>query len=63
VVTNVLIDQATFERALAELAGATPVMPLDPFSNTYRCSTIDGAPLDPTGLAQLAVRLSSTECY
>jgi len=96
VVTNVLIDQATFERALAELAGATPAMPLDPFSSTYRCSTIDGAPLDPTevtaaalvghvrrvvigadgvvinmgrqqrlftGSAQLAVRLSSTECY
>ncbi len=96
VVTNVMIDQATFERALAELAGAMPVTPVNPFTDSYRCSTIDGAPLEPTevvaaaligdvrrvvvgadnvvinlgrrqrlftGSAQLAVRLSSSECY
>jgi len=96
VVTNVVIDQFTFERALGELAGASPTTPPDPFATTYRCSTIDGAPLDPTevtaaalmghvrrvvigadgvvinmgrrqrlftGSAQLAVRLSATECY
>ena len=38
----------TFEEMLRRFAGADP-RPMDP--DTYRCETIDGAPLDPTEAA------------
>lgn len=47
VVTNVVIDQASFERQLTRLAGGA-VDAIDPHDPTHRCSTLDGEPLDPT---------------
>ncbi len=50
VITNVMIDQTTFEWALATLNHQTPD-PLDPTDQRYRCSTIDGHHLDPLTVA------------
>ncbi|MDH3705783.1 MAG: 13E12 repeat family protein [Acidimicrobiia bacterium] len=47
VITNIVIDQATYERQLAELAGMLPA-PDDPRRDGYRCSTLDGHPVEPT---------------
>jgi len=46
VTTNIVIDQATFERVLASLVGAEPE-PIDPLDGRFRCSTLDGRPADP----------------
>ncbi|MCP5025667.1 MAG: HNH endonuclease [Actinomycetia bacterium] len=46
VITNVTIDQVTFEWALAKLNGESPARP-DPTDEHYRCSTMDGHPIDP----------------
>ncbi|MGI8937018.1 MAG: hypothetical protein ACR2JF_02155 [Iamia sp.] len=52
VVTNIVIDQATFERVAAALAGEErpPLAEaLSPFpTKTYRCSTLDGRPVEVT---------------
>lgn len=45
-VMNLVMDHASFERALARLADATPE-PRDPFDVTYRCGTLDGVALEP----------------
>jgi hypothetical protein len=46
-VTNIVIDNTTYERTLTYLAtGQRP--PADPDRENYRCSTIDGHPLEPT---------------
>jgi hypothetical protein len=46
-VTNLVIDDATYERILVFLA--TGVRPeADPDDETFRCSTIDGHPVEPT---------------
>ena len=99
VVTNVVIDHATFERELRRIFGARPTAdgPIpDHEVERFRCSTLDGDPVEPTeavaaallghirrvvigadsvvtdlgrrsrcftGAAQLAVKLSSAECY
>ena len=45
-VTNIVIDQETFERQLARMAGAQ-VQPDDPHRASYRCHTSNGVPLHP----------------
>ncbi|WCO65494.1 DUF222 domain-containing protein [Iamia majanohamensis] len=52
IVTDIVIDQETFGRTIAAMAGATPP-PVDPAfalfpTRSYRCSTLDGDPVDPT---------------
>ena len=58
ITTNIVIDQATFEDHLARLCGHTPASTADStpdpggglgarFDN-YRCSTVNGHPVDPT---------------
>ena len=47
IVTNVVIDQHTFERQLTNLTGAD-IEPDDPSRESYRCSTLDGVQLEPT---------------
>ncbi len=46
-VTNIVMDWATYQRELRRLTGA-PVDPADPNDDSYKCSTIDGHPIDPT---------------
>jgi len=47
IVTNVVIDHATYQRILVFLAtGVRP--PADPDDESFRCSTIDGHPIEPT---------------
>jgi hypothetical protein len=99
VVTNIVIDHTTFEREIRRLFGTADEAPgprtADELAR-FRCSTLDGNPVDPTesvatallghirrvvigsgsvaidlgrrsrlftGPAQLAARLSATECY
>ena len=47
IVTNLVMDHETFEREARRLAGVDP-RPVDPHDPGFRCSTLDGAPLDPT---------------
>ena len=47
VVTNIVIDQTTFERHTTKLAGGQPEAP-NPDDDTYRCDTFDGHPVEPT---------------
>ncbi len=47
IVTNVVIDQATFERRLDRIAGGNPG-PADPDDEHYRCDTLAGHPVEPT---------------
>ncbi len=47
IVTNLVIDDATYERTLeALITGTRP--DADPGDQSYRCSTIDGHPVEPT---------------
>ena len=47
IVTNLVIDHTTYERTLeALITGIRP--PADPDDPGYRCSTIDGHPVEPT---------------
>lgn len=54
IVTNVVIDHATFERLLCRFAGGRPDLIRNDFdletatADRYRCSTLDGNPIDPT---------------
>lgn len=52
IVTDIVIDHATFERVAAELAGidtSAVDAALSPFpSPSYRCSTLDGRPVEAT---------------
>lgn len=52
IVTNIVIDQDTFERLAARLAGWDPdplAQALSPFpTQSYRCSTLDGRPVEAT---------------
>ncbi len=52
VVTDVVVDQETLGRTAAAMAGATPPPPDPAFAlfptRSYRCSTLDGNPVDPT---------------
>lgn len=99
IVTNIVIDHATFEREVRRLFGTPEEAPEPPTAEEierFRCSTLDGNPVDPTetvasamlghirrvvigsdsvvtdlgrrsrcftGAAQLAAKLSATECY
>ena len=46
-VTNLVIDDATYDRTLTALAtGVRPAA--DPDDESYRCSTLDGHPVEPT---------------
>ncbi len=45
-VTNIVIDELTFARWIHKLHGIDPG-PDDPWRRSYRCSTIDGAHLEP----------------
>ncbi len=59
VITNIVIDQRTFERMLARLAGLDPT-PVDDalsvFPTTgYRCSTMDGRPVEATAAVAQAL--------
>jgi hypothetical protein len=99
VVTNIVIDHTTFEREIRRLFGTADEAPEPRTADElerFRCSTLDGNPVDPTesvatallghirrvvigsdsvaidlgrrsrfftGPAQLAARLSATECY
>jgi len=47
IVTNIVIDEATWDRHLTKLAGAD-VEPADPDDHSYRCDTFDGHPIEPT---------------
>ncbi len=52
IVTDIVIDQETFGRTVAAMAGAGapdvgPVFSVFP-TRSYRCSTLDGNPVDPT---------------
>ncbi len=47
IVTNLVIDEATFERRLDRLEGRDPA-PADPHDERYRCDTLDGHPVEPT---------------
>ncbi|QXC63347.1 13E12 repeat family protein [Aquihabitans sp. G128] len=62
ITTNVVIDQDTFERYLRRLAGAADeqvAVDLDAAPGTpgarFRCSTIDGQPLDPSEVVAQAL--------
>jgi hypothetical protein len=59
VVTNVVIDQHTFEHTLARLAGIDPTPLADalaPFPTTgRRCSTLDGHPVEATSAVARAL--------
>ncbi len=44
IVTNIVIDEATFDR---RLEGGNPA-PADPDDEAYRCGTLDGHPVEPT---------------
>ncbi len=53
IVTNLLIDQATFERILRRMTDTPTETPDHPIGDVpgevgFRCSTIDGHPVDPT---------------
>jgi hypothetical protein len=52
IVTNIVIDQRTFEHALARLVGIDPTPVDDAFllfpAIGRRCSTLDGNPIEPT---------------
>jgi len=45
-VTNIVIDQETFERQLARMV-CTQVKPDDPHRSSYRCHTSNGVPMHP----------------
>ncbi len=59
VVTNVIIDQRTFERLAARLAGLDPTPVDDALSlfptGSYRCSTMDGRPVEATAAVARAL--------
>ncbi len=59
VVTNIVIDHRTFERMLARLAGLDPTPIDDALSvfptGTYRCSTMDGGPVEATAAVAQAL--------
>ncbi|MGH9135896.1 MAG: HNH endonuclease signature motif containing protein, partial [Acidimicrobiales bacterium] len=48
-VVNIVVDQATFEAALAAMAAGRPFDDATPRGDPtgYRCETIDGVPVDP----------------
>ena len=48
IVTNVVIDWASYQRELVRLAGAQPADPDPTNDDNFRCSSIDGPPLGPT---------------
>ena len=59
IVTDVVVDQETLGRSAARFVGAEPP-PVDPAfavfpSRSYRCSTLDGNPVDPTEAAAQAL--------
>ncbi|MEO1060337.1 MAG: HNH endonuclease signature motif containing protein [Actinomycetota bacterium] len=54
-VTNVVVDQATFERELTRLAGADPAERVPGADDGYCCETLDGHQLDPTETAAAAL--------
>ncbi|MCP4086621.1 MAG: HNH endonuclease [Actinomycetia bacterium] len=54
VITNVMIDRATLEWVLAKLNGENPRRP-DPTDENYRCSALDGHPIDPLEAAASAL--------
>ncbi len=58
-VVNIVVDQATFESALATAAGDRPLSGMDPPASPdptgRRCETLDGAVLDPFDVVAAAI--------